>query len=300
MSFNRLGKFIDNSSSSVSNYDLLVLENNYYKQFTDVSESIHLMDSVLYEMELLSYVNKNPSASFEDLTTEKGKLTQIWEKVITFLKKLWDQLSELFKKAKEFLFAKAKMLISKIDDLIKKIRMANAKFTINFPDLPVIIENTSPAFGELLQLGSIITETMTLEQVKTAETKLRSIDADIEKAKKEFENRTHLHTTMVRDGSALLRGLEEIKSLLAINIKYIDGYNKNIESARIVMKKMHPDRFVGQDQSLSTAITTVASSASSSYKSAIKYIKDLTDATEKLISDMEKQIEDQLNKTQEQ
>lgn len=46
MRFNRLEKFVENKSSSISNYDLLVLENEYYKQFTDVSDSIHLMDSV--------------------------------------------------------------------------------------------------------------------------------------------------------------------------------------------------------------------------------------------------------------
>lgn len=112
MYFDRLEKFVENKSSSISNYDLLVLENEYYKQYAEVGESIHLMDSCLYEIDLLSYTNKDHFGSFEDLaipnstalatTDQKGKLSQIWTKIIEFLKKLWDQLSDLFKKAKDF------------------------------------------------------------------------------------------------------------------------------------------------------------------------------------------------------
>lgn len=310
MRFNRLEKFVENKSSSISNYDLLVLENEYYKQFTDVSDSIHLMDSVLYEIDLLSYTNKNPVGSFEDLAIpnstalatndQKGKLSQIWTKVIEFLKKIWDQLSDLFRKAKEFLFAKSKFLINKIDNILKEIQAANTLFTIQFPDAQINLKTTSPAFDDLLKLGSIITENMTLDQTKSTGSRLQEIDVEITKAEQVLEYHKKNPKMLTNDGYSLKTGLNNLKNALKDNAKYVDEYNKNIESAKMVMKKMHPDRFVGQDQTLPTAITSIASSASASYKSAIKYIKNLTDTVEDAINLVEKQINERLNKQPQQ
>lgn len=305
MYFDRLEKFVENKSSSISNYDLLVLENEYYKQYAEVGESIHLMDSCLYEIDLLSYTNKDHFGSFEDLaipnstalatTDQKGKLSQIWTKVIEFLKKLWDQLSDLFRKAKEFLFAKSKLLIGKLDKIAKQVRAATIQFSIEIPDIPVAVKKSSPVFDDLLKLGSIITENMTLEQTKSVNSKLQDIDKTLIQEEKNLEYQKKNPRTIVNDGHSLLVGIDSLRNDLKDNIRYVDGYNKNIESAKIVMKKMHPDRFVGQDQTLPTAITSAASSASATYKSAIKYIKNITDTLENAILAIEKQINDRLS-----
>ena len=305
MDFDRLKKFVEHKSSSISNYDLLVLENEYYKQFAEVSESIHLIDSCLYEMDILSYVNKDHTGSFENLAIpnsaalvtndQKGKLSQIWAKVIEFLKKLWDQLSELFRKAKEFIFTKSKFLINKIDKIIKEIQAASTVFTIQFPDVQVTVKSTNSAFDDLLKLGSIVTENMTLDQTKSTGSKLQEIDSELAKAEDTLEYHKQHPRMVTNDGHSLLIGLNSLKNTLKNNARYVDGYNKNIESAKTVMKKMHPDRFVGQDQTLPTAITSVASSASASYKSAIKYIKNLTDTVENSVKLVENQINEHLN-----
>lgn len=305
MYFDRLEKFVENKSSSISNYDLLVLENEYYKQYVEVGESIHLMDSCLYEIDLLSYTNKDHFGSFEDLaipnstalatTDQKGKLSQIWTKVIEFLKKLWDQLSDLFRKAKEFLFAKSKLLIGKLDEMVRQIQAANTYFAVEFPDIQVTVRNSGPAFDDLLKLGSVITENMTLEQTKSVSSKLQDIDNALTKAEEILEHHRKNPKLIVNDGHSLLVGINSLRNTLKDNIQYVDGYNKNIESAKMVMKKMHPDRFVGQDQTLPTAITSAASSASATYKSAIKYIKNITDTLENAILAIEKQINDRLS-----
>lgn len=308
MYFDRLEKFVENKSSSISNYDLLVLENEYYKQYAEVGESIHLMDSCLYEIDLLSYTNKDHFGSFEDLaipnstalatTDQKGKLSQIWTKIIEFLKKLWDQLSDLFKKAKEFLFAKSKLLIGKIDKIARQIRIAHMNFVVEIPTIPMVVYKEHPAFDLVLKLGSVITENMTLEQIKSVNSKIQHIDNELVNVEQSF-NKDMEDRTLIKISGSSLDFIEKAKTVIKSNVQYIDGYNKNIESAKMIMKKMHPDRFVGQDQSLPTAITQTASSASTTYKTAIKCIKNIIDALEDMINNVEKQINKQVEVSQE-
>lgn len=312
MYFNHIEKFIENKPSSISNYDLLALENKYYKKYAEVGESIHLIDSCLYEINLLSYVNKDVFKSLEDLaipnstalatTDEKGKLAQIWKKVIEFLKKMWNQLSELFIKAKEFIFEKSKLLINKIDNLIKSIQAANKdaktknnKFTIEIPNVEFSIKKSGTVFDDLLKLDTIITDKMNLEQIKSAEYKIQNIDKSLDTLETALEITKKHPRKIILDKNSLLSIANTIKNTLKENYQYVEGYNKNIESAKIVIKKMHPDRFVGQDQTIPTAITSIASLTSSMYKSAIKYIKNITDITESFIVDIEKQTEYNLN-----
>ena len=306
MLFNSLEKFME-KSSPISNYDLLVLENEYYKKFTDVSESISLLDSCLYEIEILSYVNKNNLSAFEDLAIpsntnlavneQKGKLSQIWAKVIEFLKKIWNQLSELFKKAKEFLFAKSKNLINRISKLGEKVKVATSLFSIVHQPVVNDINKISNVYSQLAELGTIITENMTLEQTKSVEENLKHIDKELNTLDKIFDDFSNSSPITEKvPGAIVLAYLKQLKQGLELNVEYIDKFNKNIDSAKEVMKKMHPDRFVGQDQTLPTAITATASAASSSYRRAIKHIKNFTDIVENSISPIEKQVNEQLSK----